>query len=394
MNKQKFKRKAVALIDNLTEREKEVLELIKNDALIKRDEIAAKLKISESAVGTYIHHLSTKGYLLGKGYITAPEKKIVVVGGANLDIKGYSPNYISGTSSPGWIEESLGGVGRNIAENLALLDQDVLLLSVVGDDHFGRKLQMETEAAGVDLSQLKITAAPDNKTGIYLAHLDDNGELLGAVNDMRILKEIDQCYLTKKRKIIENAALLIFDTNLDQTAIDFLFELTFAQNMIKIADTVSLEKSLKLKNRLDQLDYLRANLVEIEVLLAIKTLSEADYPDPLTITERVTRIFNIYQQQNDLPAMIVSAGNQGAYYFNREQDRAVSKHFPAEVVKKTDIGETTGAGDALTAAFAAGLNEGLAVESAIKLGIKAAAITIKSKQTCSPELANLELGCQ
>ena len=85
----------VLKIEKLTEREKEVLDLIKKDATVSREEIAAQLEISESAVGTYIHHLSTKGYLLGRGYITAPERKVVVVGGANLDVKGYSPNYIN-----------------------------------------------------------------------------------------------------------------------------------------------------------------------------------------------------------------------------------------------------------------------------------------------------------
>jgi pseudouridine kinase len=174
----------VLTIEKLTEREKEVLALIKKDATISREEIANKLKISESAVGTYIHHLSTKGYLLGRGYITAPEQKVVIVGGANLDIKGYSPNYIKGSSSPGWIKESSGGVGRNIAEDLALLEQEVVLLTAVSSDHFGDQLKVETEAVGVDISHFKTTQAQDYKTGVYLAHMDQNGDLIGAVNDM------------------------------------------------------------------------------------------------------------------------------------------------------------------------------------------------------------------
>ncbi|MEC9490769.1 MAG: PfkB family carbohydrate kinase, partial [Halanaerobiales bacterium] len=254
-------------IENLTEREKEVLGLIKKDATVSREEIADQLAISESAVGTYIHHLSSKGYLLGRGYITAPEKKVVVIGGANLDIKGYSPNYIKGSSSPGWIEESSGGVGRNIAEDLALLGQDVVLLTTISGDHFGQKLKDETKDAGVDISHFKITSAQDYKTGVYLAHLDQNGDLIGAVNDMRILKEIDRNYLQEKRKIIETSAMIIFDTNLEQSTINFLVELCSEKKMTKIADAVSVEKALKLKGRLESLDYLRGNLDEIEVAM-------------------------------------------------------------------------------------------------------------------------------
>jgi pseudouridine kinase len=228
----------VLTIETLTTREKEVLELIKKDATISREKIAAELAISESAVGTYIHHLSSKGYLLGRGYITAPEKKVVVVGGANLDIKGYSPNYIKGSSSPGWIEESSGGVGRNIAEDMALLGQEVVLLTAISSDHFGQKLKEETRDAGVDISHFKIASAQEHKTGVYLAHLDQNGDLIGAVNDMRILKEIDSNYLREKRKIIETSAMMIFDTNLEESTINYLIELASEKKMIKIVDAV------------------------------------------------------------------------------------------------------------------------------------------------------------
>ena len=47
---------------------------------------------------------------------------IIVAGGTNLDIKSrIAGKAIPGTSNPGWTETSPGGVGRNIAENLARL---------------------------------------------------------------------------------------------------------------------------------------------------------------------------------------------------------------------------------------------------------------------------------
>lgn len=376
-------------IEKLTEREKEVLALIKKDATISREEIANKLKISESAVGTYIHHLSTKGYLLGRGYITAPEQKVVIVGGANLDIKGYSPNYIKGSSSPGWIKESPGGVGRNIAEDLSLLEQEVVLLTAISSDHFGEQLKAETEAAGVDISHFKITLAADYKTGVYLAHMDQNGDLIGAVNDMRILKEIDINYLNNKRKIIETSAMLIFDTNLEESTISFLLELAKDKKMIKITDAVSVEKALKLKGKLAQLDYLRANLDEAEILLDIVKMENSESAQKMDLKARLERLEREYSRKQELPKMIISAGKNGVYYLSHFEGETELKHFEAVKVSSNEIVETTGAGDALTAGFASGIMNELSIDEAIKLGIKASTLTIKSELTCNPDLSQL-----
>ena len=377
-------------IEKLTEREKEVLDLIKDDATISREEIAAELAISESAVGTYIHHLSKKGYLLGRGYITAPAKKVVVVGGANLDIKGYSPNYIKGSSSPGWIEESSGGVGRNIAEDLGLLGEEVVLLTAISSDHFGEKIKAETKDAGVDTSHFKITSAQENKTGVYLAHLDQNGDLIGAINDMRVLKKIDQEYLNEKRKIIETSAMLIFDTNLEAKTISYLLELSEGKKMYKIADTVSVEKAIKLKGELEKLDYLRGNLDEIEVLLDIVKMEESENSQQLSNDKRIKRVVKAYAKNKYLPEMIISTGQDGAYYLSYEQEEVKLRHFNAVEIKNEEIVETTGAGDALTAGVAAGIMNDYTMEAAINLGIKASALTVKSELTCSPDLAELK----
>jgi pseudouridine kinase len=380
----------VLTIETLTTREKEVLELIKKDATISREKIAAELAISESAVGTYIHHLSSKGYLLGRGYITAPEKKVVVVGGANLDIKGYSPNYIKGSSSPGWIEESSGGVGRNIAEDMALLGQEVVLLTAISSDHFGQKLKEETRDAGVDISHFKIASAQEHKTGVYLAHLDQNGDLIGAVNDMRILKEIDSNYLREKRKIIETSAMMIFDTNLEESTINYLIELASEKKMIKIVDAVSVEKSLKLKGKLESLDYLRGNLDEIETVLDIVKIKDSEKSQKLSIKNRIKKIRDYYQQNKYLPDLIISTGKDGAYYLSHQDGKVKLEHFKAAEINSEEIVETTGAGDALTAGLAAGIMDKYSIAEAIELGIKASALTVKSELTCNPDLAELK----
>ena len=49
--------------------------------------------------------------------------RFVVIGGANVDIMGIADQALRPQdSNPGTIRTTLGGVGRNIAENLARLD--------------------------------------------------------------------------------------------------------------------------------------------------------------------------------------------------------------------------------------------------------------------------------
>ena len=68
---------------------------------------------------------------------------VLVIGAANLDIKGIPEEpLLAGTSIPGQIRTSLGGVARNIAENLARLDVDTVLLTAVGDDPTGVEVEL------------------------------------------------------------------------------------------------------------------------------------------------------------------------------------------------------------------------------------------------------------
>lgn len=55
----------------MTNRERQILELLKTNALIQQQEIAESLGISRSAVAGHIMSLVNKGYIQGRGYILA-----------------------------------------------------------------------------------------------------------------------------------------------------------------------------------------------------------------------------------------------------------------------------------------------------------------------------------
>ena len=57
--------------------------------------------------------------------------RICVIGGANVDITATSGRAFQfGDSNPGTVQVSWGGVGRNIAHNLALLGDEVELVTI------------------------------------------------------------------------------------------------------------------------------------------------------------------------------------------------------------------------------------------------------------------------
>ena len=57
---------------------------------------------------------------------------VCVIGGLNIDLQGSSDApLVFNDSNPGEIEMSAGGVGRNIAENMARISIDSKILSYV-----------------------------------------------------------------------------------------------------------------------------------------------------------------------------------------------------------------------------------------------------------------------
>ncbi len=167
---------------------------------------------------------------------------IIVIGGANLDIKAKSleVNHF-GTSNPSRITSSPGGVGRNIAHNLARLGADVGLIAVLGSDHQGEAVLEATRSAGVDFSRVRINAPA---TGTYIAVLNPDGELVTAMNDMRAADLVTPELIAEFQNDILAAKFVVADCNLPIATLEAIAEL--ARDKLFI-EPVSVPKSAKLK---------------------------------------------------------------------------------------------------------------------------------------------------
>ena len=145
---------------------------------------------------------------------------MVVVGGANVDVKARTTHaLVRATSNPGTVVRTPGGVGRNVAENLARLGSRVALVSAVGSDADGDWLLAVTAAAGVDVSPV----LRGGRTGRYVAVLDADGELVAGVADMAATDALGPEVLD--HDLIRSAALVVVDGNLPATTVDAVLAL-------------------------------------------------------------------------------------------------------------------------------------------------------------------------
>ncbi|MBR2640742.1 MAG: winged helix-turn-helix transcriptional regulator, partial [Oscillospiraceae bacterium] len=256
----------------MTQRERQILQLIEANPMIQQQEIADKLGITRSSVAVHISNLTKKGCIAGKGYVLRTGSYAVVVGGVNVDIGGRSfKALVAEDSNPGEVMTSLGGVGRNIAHNMSLMGLDVRLLSAYGDDLNGERVAASCSELGIDLSHA--LRVPGGTTSTYLYITDPDGEMALAVSDMEVCKCITPEYLSKNLALLQNAQVVVADANIPEESLKFLADNLFVPLFV---DPVSTVKAEKIKSILPKIHTLKPNRIEAELLSGVKIENEED----------------------------------------------------------------------------------------------------------------------
>ena len=174
-------------------------------------------------------------------------RTVSVVGGANIDIVAKSNAiYFPGTSNPGTVTETPGGVGRNIAHMLALLGVEVEPYSVVGDDSSGKLILDSARTAGIRTDSVLIT--DEEKTGQYVAVQDADGTLASAVSDMRAMELLTPELLEQHRERLQASRMIVTDTNIPDKSLLWLSELSASLSIPLYVEPVSKEKTGKLRS--------------------------------------------------------------------------------------------------------------------------------------------------
>lgn len=350
----------------MTNREKELLQILRENPMISQNDLADMLNITRSSIGVHISNLIRKGYIKGKGYILDEQPYCTVVGGANMDIQCFPKNeLIYHDSNPGNVKLSLGGVGRNIAENLVKLGMRTKLITVLGDDLYSKAIVDGAKDVGVEIEDSMFLEKTNGST--YFSVLNTEGDLEIAIASMDIYDQMDENFIKKKDKTLLNSRVVIIDTNIPKDVIEYIIKNT--KNAVFFLDTVSSSKAMKVKEIIGYFHTIKPNKIEAEKLSGIKIESDKDL-------EKAAEFF----LKKGCKRVFITLGPEGVYYNDGN-----SKGFVEG--KKVKVVNATGAGDAFVAGLVYGhLNE-INIRDTAVFAQGAGILTLLHENTINPSMS-------
>ena len=293
----------------------------------------------------------------------------VVIGGMVMDLRGRpkpGKKLQLKTSNPGNLNQTPGGVSRNIAENMLRLGIEPFMISVVGDDHIGNNLLEHSKKIGLPTEGVSILKK--KRTSFYLAILEQDGDLHTAIADMDIFDMITPQLVLNHIEAVSQAPMVIMDTNMPIDTLHQIAKLCEENNTPLWVEPVSVAKSKKAIDIMDKITYLSPNIDELASLSGIFIQSHKDI-------ERACR--NLIKDGVD--HIMVTLGKNGVILANKEQIVRYPA-FPAQVV------DVTGAGDSFGGGVVYALMKGFSIEKAIPYGLVVAKTTIETDETVASDL--------
>jgi pseudouridine kinase len=300
--------------------------------------------------------------------IPDPDAPVLVIGSAGVDVVGQlGEDLKSGTSTPAQIRFSFGGVGRNVAENLARLGQPVRLVTTVGGGYFGDQLLHQITVAGVDVTLNIRTKEP---TGSYIAILS-GGEKKFALDDMRGISELTPSFLRDNYHLFKESSVLFLDANLPEATLKTAFYQARRARLPVIADPTSTTLAMRLNPYLSQLEMITPNSSEAAVFCN-QDFDDADKNQAFEAAK--------YLVSQGVGLSIITLAEFGVVYATSE----TSGSIPAI---RTEIEDPTGSGDALTATVIFALLNHIPLDDAVRLGVSAASLTLRHHGAVLPDLS-------
>jgi pseudouridine kinase len=291
---------------------------------------------------------------------------IIVIGGTNIDIKAKTTaSYVPGTSNPGDVTFTPGGVARNISHNLGSLGVKVALISAIGNDAPGQMAANVTQSAEVDLSMCLRCDAP---TGAYVAVLDEKGELVSAVNDMRILKDLKPEHVKLHNAALQPAKFIVVDCNVRSDLLEYL-ALHYSEKLI--VEPVSVPKSQKLRTLLDKHEVFIATPNRDQ----LKALTDRDDIDSACQELHERGLHNL----------VVHLGSEGAIISSGKGMKQIS------CATHSQVNDVTGAGDAAVAGLVYGLSQDYDISKSAQYGQAAASLVLNSTSSTAIGLTEMAL---
>ncbi|WP_113928772.1 carbohydrate kinase [Bacillus sp. P14.5] len=355
--------------DDRNENERLLVDLIRESPFVSQEELAELAGMSPSSIADHLSALVKKEYVTGQAYVLNEAAPIVCIGGANVDRKFYAKHkLIQATSNPVTSSTSVGGVARNIAENLGRLGEEVVLMSARGNDSEWTEIY-DLSAPFMNLEH--VASFEDSSTGSYTAVLNEEGDLSVALADMDIYENITPELLMKSSSILKRAKCIVVDLNCPSETIDFLCSFTAQHTIPLVIIPVSSPKMNRLPKDLSAVSWLIVNKDETECFMSMNINDDGDWEDSVKKWVEL-----------GVENVIVTNGSKGVMAGG--EDGKVH-YFPA--IETTSVVDVTGAGDAFCSGVIYSWLQNNALDYTIKSGLVNSHKTILSKYTVRQELS-------
>eukprot|EP00729_Bicosta_minor_P010316 gene10316-7034_t len=383
----------IALVKNNAQVGAEMAVALTNLSSIKLDPPGLRGGMSNASFGDGLSNASFGDLLEGSAHTTERSPEVVVLGGLVLDVISMpSPSsggsMAAGTSNPGIVKQSLGGVGKNIAECAGRVTPSTppLLISAVGGDSGADALVAGCRQAG--LPSYGVVVMSEHRSAVYNAIHGADGDLLYGVADMDVFEALSWQQVYEQNKLaLDEAKLIVCDGNMSVNALQGLQEHSSATEIPVWFEPTSFAKCTRAMDSglfsAMATTFTSPNAHELIIMANRLYGTSPDLP-AITSVEHAEEVLTPYiGALNDagVSHVLVSLGEHGVLHGASGKQPI---HYPANAIPEGQIVNTNGAGDSFVGASAALLGGGATLERAIEAGLAAAAMSCQSPHAVSP----------
>ena len=303
---------------------------------------------------------------------------IVVIGMIFVDVKGYpEAAFIPTGRNVGRVERVHGGVGRNVAEDIANCELRPTLVSLVDESGDGADVLRKLKNHKVNTDYIWKTR---DGMGTWLAVFDNDGDVAASISKRPNLLPIVDILDRHGDEIFANADSIVVEIDLDKEIMKRVFKLAKKHGKKVFAPVGNMSIAMERRDFRKSIDCFVCNIQEAGMLFFDDYSGKT--PDEMVgiISERVNAA--------QIPSMIVTMGGDGAVYADIHGDKGFC---PA---RKVEVKDTTGAGDSFCAGAAIGLTYGKSMREACEIGSMLAASVIVTTESVCPRFLPRELGLE
>ena len=297
--------------------------------------------------------------------------EIAVIGTTFVDCKGFADGQ-TGAYQPqgrntGRVRFVHGGVGRNVAENLAGLGVPVTFMSTVDTTPLAQDVLQRLKRSGANVDF--VAEEKERGMGLWMVILNTEGEQVGSLSHMPELALLEKQLEEKGAALMKRISHVALEIDLTEEISEKVLALAEQYGRPVYALPGNLSVAMARPEFLPRFAGLICNNIEAGRLFDFNA-------EALTPEELLERIVTCVDQRG-MAMIVVTLGAGGAVYY----DRATGEKgwVPAIPTRVTDV---SGAGDAFFSGTVCGLVRGKSLREAAELGTKLASLTIQTDENC------------